>query len=101
MRLLERLDKNAQMMIFTISGSRYNNDDHIEAKEMLYESVKTCLRRGDITSVCGKSQIMVILMGSDVNGAKIAAERIEKSFSQKSGSAYDLSYDIREMKAEK
>lgn len=95
-RILERLDKSAQMIIFNFSA-----DDHgyVESDD-IYNFVKilqACLRRGDISAICGK-QVLLILMGTDTAGGEIVVKRLLSTFE---GHYYDsdctITYEMRQI----
>lgn len=97
LRVLERLDQHAQMMIFTIS-CRGNSIVEPEILHMFTSVVQHCLRRGDISSIHG-NQLIVMLMGADENGGRLAAERIVDTFYGRcSDDAYDISFEVQEIK---
>ena len=47
---------------------------------LLSEAVKMCLRRGDISSVCSKNQIVILLMDADDDGGHLVANRMVGNF---------------------
>ena len=64
--------------------------------------MRLCLRRGDIASVCGKDQIVVLLIGADDDGGHLVANRIVSSFySECDDDSFTLEYDIHEIKPER
>jgi len=94
-RLMERLDKKAQFLIFSLTS----RSGFVETEAVLNFSnvVQTCLRRGDISSLYG-SQIAVILIGADEeNGKKIAKRLTETYYAHYEDDIYDIKYDIREI----
>jgi len=99
LRVLERTGKNAQMLVMTLSS----NEDHRRASyksamDTLSEAVRLCLRRGDMSSVCGSDQVLVLLIGADDEGGHLAANRIVSSFyNECSDDSFELTYDIREI----
>ena len=100
LRVLERTQKNAQMLVMKL--------DHIGDKtpaenrrtmSILAESVRKCLRRGDMSSVCGDDRVVILLIGADDEGGHLVASRIVSSFYSKcADDSYELSYDIREVR---
>ena len=77
-RILERLDKSAQLIIFN-----FDTDDHgfVETEDIYHfvKIVQACLRRGDISAVCGK-QVLLILMGTDTAGGELVIKRLRSTF---------------------
>lgn len=96
LRMLERLDQNAQLIIFTVS-TRIKGFIEPEIIQNFSNVVRTTLRRGDISSIHGR-QLFVILMGADKEGGQIAAKRlVETYFAHYDDGIYDISYEIREI----
>lgn len=97
LRILERLEKRAQLLIFNLSC----RGDSLIEPEVLHTFVtvvQRCLRRGDISSVHG-TQLFVMLIGSDTEGAQHAAARIIETFyAHCDDDAYDISFEVREIK---
>ena len=96
LRLQERLDKPAQLVRFRF---RAQLDLPLEpgAPADALPLVQKCLRRGDIVCVYGH-QIYAILLGSDPNGAKIAAERIVSTYQAYCRDSFcDMQYEISEI----
>lgn len=98
LRMLERLDQNAQLVIFNVN-SRLKGFIEPDVMQNFSNIVRTALRRGDISSIHGR-QLFVILMGADKDGGSKAAERlIETYYAHYDDGIYDLSYEIREINA--
>lgn len=96
LRLQERLDKPAQLVRFRF---RAQLDLPLEpgAPADALPLVQKCLRRGDIVCVYGH-QIYAILLGSDPNGAKIAADRIVSTYQAYCRDSFcDMQYEISEI----
>ena len=97
LRLLERLDKKAQLLIFKVDSRFKSSFIEPEIIHTFSNVVQTCLRRGDISSLHGR-QVFVILIGSDEEGGRIVAKRlIETFYAHCNDDAYDITYEIREI----
>lgn len=99
-RGMERSSKSAQILMFTLNCSKEHEQDETENKVMqiLSEAVQLCLRRGDISSVCSKNQVAILLIGADDDGGHLVANRILSSFySECDDDSFELNYDIREI----
>ncbi|MBQ9898341.1 MAG: response regulator transcription factor [Ruminococcus sp.] len=97
LRVLERLDKHAQLVIFNIT-CRGNSLIEPEVLHTFITVAQRCLRRGDISSVHG-TQLFVMLMGTDSDGAQRAAKRIIETFyAHCDDDAYDITFEVREIK---
>jgi hypothetical protein len=99
-RILKRLDKSAQVLLMKLTC---NEADSEEKKplimQILANGVRACLRRGDIASVCGEDQVVVLLIGADDDGGHLVANRIVSSFySECDDGSFTLEYDIHEVK---
>lgn len=98
-RGLKRSRKNVQVLLMTLRGNS-DSPKTIEngTMNLLSEAVKMCLRRGDISSVCSKNQIVILLMDADDDGGHLVANRIVSNFySECEDSDLELQYDIREL----
>lgn len=98
-RGLERSRKNVQVLLMTIINVE-NKTEFIENNimKLLSNAVKICLRRGDISSVCSKNQIVILLMDADDDGGHLVANRIVSNFySECDDDKLQLQYDIREL----
>lgn len=96
MRGLERSDINAQVVLFTLNCS--NNEYGDDVMTILAGAAQLCLRRGDISSVLSKNQVVILLVGANDDGAHLVANRIVSSFySECDDDDYELNYDIREI----
>lgn len=96
LRLLERLDKKAQLLIFNVS-SRFQDFIEPEIVHNFSGVVQRCLRRGDISSLHGR-QVFVILIGADTAGGNVAAKRlIDTYFAHFDDDAYDIDFQIKEI----
>lgn len=99
-RGLDRSGKSVQILLFTLNCHEDSDCSECEAKvmEVLSDAVQLCLRRGDLSSVCSKNQVVILLVGADDNGGHLVANRILSSFySECDDEAYELNYDIREI----
>jgi len=101
LRVIERTGKAAQILVLTLSSDgRQSTFSQKSVMETLSEAVRLCLRRGDMSSVCGKDKVLVLLLGADDEGGHLVASRIVSSFySECTDDSYELSYDIRNVKA--
>ena len=98
-RLLERLDKSAQLIIFNLDYEHSEKEEIRKVMKVLSDAVRVCLRRGDISSVFGENQIMIILIGADDIGGHLVANRIVSNFYSKcDNTSFRLSYNIRDIK---
>ncbi len=100
LRLLERLDKDAQMLILTVDQSTDITDEKVI--QVLSDVTQRCLRRGDVSAVCGENRVVVLLIGTDDEGGHLVASRIVSSFySEFEDDKVRLNYDIRAVRARK
>ncbi len=100
MRGLERSSKRVQVLLMTLSGNGADSCVDYDSKIMstLASAVQVCLRRGDISSVCSKNQIVILLMDADDDGGHLVANRIVSNFyGECDDGEYELEYDIREL----
>ena len=96
LRLLERLDKKAQLIEFELK-SHGRNIIEPDIMNDFATVVQRSLRRGDISCHNG-TRIYVILMGADSEGGEIAANRIIQAFNNIcSDDAYNACYQMREI----
>lgn len=96
-RGLERSKKNVQVLLMTLSSHSDEQSD-MEMLDTLSSAVKLCLRRGDISSVCNKKQIVILLMDADDDGGHLVANRIVSNFySECDDDNFEVRYDIREL----
>lgn len=97
LRGIERSKKSAQVLLFTLNSDDTDINSSIIMKT-LSDAVQQCLRRGDMSSVCGKNQVLVLLIGADDDGGHLVANRIVSNFySECDDEAFELQYDIREI----
>lgn len=101
-RGLERSSKSAQILMFTLNCNKDSEHESEETEssvmQLLSEAVQLCLRRGDISSVCSKNQVAILLIGADDDGGHLVANRILSSFySECDDDSFELHYDIREI----
>ena len=101
LRFLERTQKNTQMLVFDLNAhKRSSYEKRQQIMSILSEEVRKCLRRGDISSVCGECRIVVLLIGADEDGGRLVAERVVSSFYSECGEdIFELTYDQREVHA--
>lgn len=100
LRGLERTEGKVQMVLFTLECD--GDDPCDETMSVLAGLVQLCLRRGDISSVFSKNQVVIMLLGTDDNGAHLVANRILSSFyGECDDGSYELNYDIREINFKK
>ena len=93
-RLLERLEKDAHLVIFSFS-SRFGSRIEPEIVNDFTTVVQRCLRKGDISCKSGHS-LYVILLGADKNGSEVVAKRLIETFwSVCDDDAYDIDYEIK------
>ena len=93
-RLLERLEKEAHLVIFSFS-SRFGSRIEPEIVGDFTTVVQRCLRKGDISCRSGHN-LYVILMGADRSGSEVVAKRLIESFwSVCDDDAYDIDYVIK------
>lgn len=100
MRGLERSRKNVQVLLMTLSCSAEASETEAEkdVMDLLSNAVKLCLRRGDISSICSKNQIVILLMDADDDGGHLVANRIVSNFyGECDDENFELQYDIREI----
>ena len=101
LRVLERTGKDAQILVLTLSSDeKHSISSQKSVMTTLSEAVRMCLRRGDMSSVCGDDKILVLLIGADDEGGHLVASRIVSSFySECTDDSYEITYDIKEVKA--
>lgn len=95
-RILERLDKKAQMVIFD-----FNNPlGQLGATDDVYnfvKIVKACLRRGDISAICG-TKVLLLLLGADTADGQQVVKRLTDTFESHYYDAMStITYEIREI----
>ncbi len=99
-RGLERSRKNVQVLLMTLNNSTDRSENEVaeNVMQLLSNAVKLCLRRGDISSVCSKNQIVILLMDADDDGGHLVANRIVSNFyGECDDDNFELHYDIREI----
>ncbi|MBO7472634.1 MAG: hypothetical protein J6U00_01295 [Ruminococcus sp.] len=101
LRVLERTQKDTQMLVFSLSAHKKSSSEKREqVMNILSEEVRKCLRRGDISSVCSEDRILALLIGADDEGGRLVAERVVNSFySECDDDEFKLTYDVREVRA--
>ena len=98
LRLLERLEVSAQMLVFSLNFKDAPADDP-QLTDLLSSAVHKCLRRGDISTKCESGRIVVILLGANDDGGHLVANRIVSNFySECDDENYRLTYDICEIR---
>ena len=98
LRILHRLRKSAQVLMISLNGGSDDSNRRRKVMQSLTNAVRNCLRRGDMASVCGDRQIVVLLLGADDDGGHLVANRIVSSFySECTDDSYSIDYDIREV----
>lgn len=102
-RILQRLGTSAQVLLLKLACDSDDLQEKVnQVMQILANDVRLCLRRGDIASVCGKDQIVVLLIGADDDGGHLVANRIVSSFySECDDDSFTLEYDIHEIKPER
>lgn len=100
-RCMDRKNQDVQIVLFTLNtkdGSYLSDDNSFISK--LGEEIAGSLRRGDVATMCGGSQYVVILMdANDDNGRKVADRIIEK-YKEKviKDEPIEISYEIETVK---
>lgn len=99
-RILERLDQKAQLIIFT-----FNSDfgPFIETGTVydFIKIVQAVLRRGDISSIYGR-QVFVILMGADAESSEKVVQRMLSTFNAHyNDDTCEITYEMREISSPK
>ena len=95
LRLLERLDKKAQLIRFELKSRFIMIEPGIMGDFVTV--VQRCLRRGDICCQNG-NQLFVILMGADTDGGKLVAKRLIDSFTSVcQDDSFDIEYEMKEI----
>jgi len=99
-RILERLEKQAQMVIFNFD----NPFGVIGATEDVHnfsKIVRACLRRGDISAASG-TKVLLILLGASAEDAQGVVKRLTDTFASHYYDAESkITYEMREIAAEK
>ena len=96
MRLLERLDQKAQLIIFTFTS---DCGPVIESESIgnFMRIVQACLRRGDISSVCGR-QVFMILIGANELGGHTVIQRVLNAYAAHyDDDSCEITFDMREI----
>ena len=96
MRLLERLDQKAQLIIFTFTS---DCGPVIESEGIMnfLRIVQACLRRGDISSVCGR-QVFMILIGADELGGHTVIQRVLNAYAAHfDDDSCEITFEMREI----
>ena len=95
-RILERLDKQAQLVIFDF----INPLGSIELSEDIRnfsKIVRACLRRGDIFAVCD-TRILLILVGTNLEDGLRVIKRLTDTFESHFYNSYSkIRYEMREI----
>lgn len=101
LRSLERTRKNTQMLVFDLNAHRKSSyEKRQQIMHILSEEVRRCLRRGDISSVCGENRIVVLLIDADEEGGRLVAERVMNSFyNECDEEQFEVTFDQREVHA--
>ena len=95
LRLLERLDKKAQLVRFELK-SRFNMIDPDGMNDFV-SVIQRCLRRGDIICRNG-NQLFVLLIGTDAEGGDYVAKRLIDTFwSVCDDDSFDIVYEMKEL----
>ena len=95
-RILERLDKKAQMIIYNFK-SPCGPIAETEDVDNFMKIGQACLRRGDISAVCG-TQVLLILLGADEGDGNMVAKRLNDTFEAHYLDATSrITYEIREI----
>ena len=100
-RCMDRKNQDVQIVLFTINGADMNSFDYNnEIMDTLSEAIRTSLRRGDVATMCGKGQYVVILMdANEENGIKVA-DRIKEHFHNAIGNdEITLIYEMKSVEA--
>lgn len=100
LRGIERTKRSAQVLLLTLNNEHEKTQEAYEMNTMktLSNAVKLCLRRGDMSSVCSKNQVVILLMGADDSGGHLVANRIISNFySECDDNEFKINYDIREI----
>lgn len=104
LRGLERSEKSAQVLLFTLMINMNDSEsyDNGSVMKILSTAIQQCLRRGDMSSVYSDNQVLALLIGADDDGGHLVANRIVSNFySECCDDAFELQYDIREIKVKK
>ena len=96
--LKERFDHPFELVMITLEASR-NEASYIEEleKSMYYleQSIKQTIRNVDIVTRYGRSQILVIFVGTEESGVKPAVDRVFRGYYKMNGSgAFAPTYTI-------
>ncbi len=94
--IAERYKYNQQMVLFTIENknSHYETDELEFAMHSLQAAIQKSLRRVDISTRYGSSQIIVVLLDTDEQGVEITVNKIIQNFYKiQPNSQVNISYD--------
>jgi len=93
LRLQERMEKQAQLVIFSFR-SRLNQKPEPGTLEEGFQIVQKCLRRGDIVCIYG-AKILAIMMAANSGGGQSAADRIINTYhAYYCDSVFELQYEM-------
>ena len=96
LRILGRVGSGAQVIVVKLERPAEAEDEAGRVMEILSRAVHNCLRRGDMTAVCGRDKVLVLLIGANDDGGHLAVNRLVNSFySECTDSRFELSYDMK------
>lgn len=105
LRCIERTGQDVQILIFTAQTDEWNqmaNEEMDESITLLEQCVSRLLRKGDVVSKYSNSQVIVILMDSNLDNGKKVAERIKKFWQKKNKiDKFSVSYSIESVDRKK
>lgn len=98
LRCIERTNQKVQILIFTAKSQKWeqlDNEKMNEAITLLEQCASSLLRKGDVVSKYSNSQIVVILMDTNLENGNKVAERVMKFFKRKTKlEDISISYNI-------
>lgn len=99
-RSMERDSREAQIALLSLRENDTENCDGFKASRVLEEVVRHSLRRGDVAAKLDQGQYVVILLDTDSDNGKIAADRVRRNWRQKCGAeGFDVVYDVNDIRS--
>ena len=97
-RTVERSGQSVFLMMCSIRYLDFNGRKSSNAEEVLYESIFTTIRKGDIFTRYSKQQFLILLMGAQKENCDMIFERIRKKFKRKNRNTNcDLEFNVSEI----
>lgn len=102
MHLESRFSHPFRLVMITLTqlpGEHFREEELDKAMFFMEQSIRQNMRNVDIITRCSRQQFLVILLGVDSDGVKIAVDRIFRSYyKMNGGSPFSPSYEIAEIR---